>query len=171
MRITRKETWGVIKYDTKSHCFTYTHSGEKEEQPYISKPIVLNIDLTLNCNMACYHCITRDMLNYLDQDLIVNENLIEQINLSPFMVVVITGGEPLLPQYEDKLLRLVRGISKKGLIIDTNGSILPSDKILMDLKRKNVLVRVSLDSIRIQDELCLRHFPGSERRNIEVFDP
>ena len=169
MIIPRQETWGKLMYDTKNHCFAYTHDGETEEQPYVSKPIVLNIDLTLNCNMECYHCVAKDMRNYIDEDLAVNEKMIEHINRSPFMIIVITGGEPLLPDYERPLLQLLQGIKEKGLIIDTNGSIFPSANILNMLHRKNVLVRVSLDSIRVQDELLLRHFPGSKNVNVDVF--
>lgn len=169
MIITRQETWGYIQYDTSKHIFNFTHIGEKEELPYISKPLVLNIDLTLKCNMACYHCVAQDMRDYYDKDLLINEEIIKNINQSPFMVLVITGGEPLLPEYESKLIQLINGIENKGLIIDTNGTITPSKKVIDLIYKKNVLVRISLDSIRVQDEISLRHFPGSKEKNEEIY--
>ena len=40
-------------------------------------------------------------------DLIISKKLLKWINNSPFMAVVITGGEPFLPAYENNLKKLM----------------------------------------------------------------
>ncbi len=156
MNIIRKETWGIIKYDTSKHEFQYVQDKKLDEVPYVGRPVLLNCDLTLECNMACRYCVARDMRKYCNQDLQITNELISKINLSPFMVIVITGGEPLLPRCERSLVELISGLKRKGIIVDTNGCVEPSRKVLAMFLRKKVLVRVSLDSFRIQDEATLR---------------
>jgi MoaA/NifB/PqqE/SkfB family radical SAM enzyme len=131
--------------------------------PNPAQPVVLNCDLTLQCNMRCVHCVARDMIKYTTSDLKTTSDLIKRINKSPFMVLVITGGEPFLPEYEKSLLRLIRGAKGKALIIDTNGTIFPSKTVLHEIIKKRVLVRVSCDSLRVKDEIALRRSPrGNE---------
>lgn len=166
MIIKREEEWGIIKYDTVQHQFDYTQNKKLNEVPYVGRPIVLNCDLTLDCNMRCKYCVARDMLKYCRKDLNVTSDLISKINDSPFMVVVVTGGEPLLPKCEKSLLQLVSGLRKKGIVVDTNGCIDPSVKVMKCLAAKKVLVRVSLDSLRFADEVSLR-MKGPQKSNHE----
>ena len=144
MIIRRKETWGDILYNTKSHSFERKISKGIIGEPYPTLPLVLNIDLTFKCNMQCVHCVAQDMAEKLGgvdkADLKVNDELIERINQSPFIVVVITGGEPLLPEYEKKLTSLINGLRKKGIIVDTNGTIFPSDNLITSFKKKGIMV-------------------------------
>ena len=170
MIISRPESWGCITYDTNNHFFDYEHDNGADKQPYVSRPLVLNVDLTLNCNMQCHHCVAKDMRKYLNQDLVVSRKLIKEINRSPFMVIVITGGEPFLREYETPLLDLVSGLKGKGIVVDTNGTILPSKEVLNILRSRKAMVRISLDSIRCEDELHLRYYPGSRSYNEDVFD-
>lgn len=156
MIIKRNESWGIISYNTKTHRFSYIINKNINEQPYVKKPLVLNIYLTFKCNMNCRHCIIKDMKGYDYNDLIVTDDLINDINQSPFLVIVITGGEPLLYEYEQSLIKLVNGIQGKGIVIDTNGTIMPNEKLISVIKRKNALLRISLDSVRKEDETKLR---------------
>jgi len=158
-----------IKYDIQNHRFVCEYQRSRDMVPYLTQPLVLNCDLTLMCNMKCTHCVARDMKRYVSGDLEVNEGLIEVINDSPFMVVVITGGEPLLPHCQTAMLKLVNGLRYKGIIVDTNGTIPPSEKVLELFIKKNVLVRVSLDSMRIQDEIRLRKSVGPKGSSEETY--
>jgi MoaA/NifB/PqqE/SkfB family radical SAM enzyme len=167
MIINRKEEWGVLQYDTLSHRFSYVKKDGVDAIPYTQNPVLLNLDLTMKCNMHCKHCVTKDFGEM--EDLEVSTKMIRWINKTPFMVVVITGGEPFLTEYQDKLITLLRGIRNKGLIIDTNGTITPSEAIIKWIKKTNTLVRVSWDSVRPQDEICLRQGGESEVNNIEMY--
>ena len=167
-KIERIEGWGILQYDTVKHRFSYIKKNGKDAIPYIREPVVLNVDLTMKCNMACRHCVTKDFEPRAD--LAVSVEMITWINKSPFMVVVITGGEPFLPEYENKLMILLKKIRNKGLVVDTNGSLFPSRSLIEIIKKTNTLVRISWDSIRPHDEIYLRQVkPDSERnRNINM---
>lgn len=163
----RQETWGTLKYDLAEHRFSYMAENSNAATPYSQNPVVLNLDLTMKCNMDCRHCVTMDFDQR--QDLVVSDQTIKWINTSPFMVVVITGGEPLLPEYEKNLMKLLRQIRGKGLMIDTNGTIAPGESLVSLIKKTNTLVRVSWDSVRPQDEICLRKANKSEAYNLKLF--
>lgn len=170
MLISRKESWGSILYDTSCHEFRYQLGAEIDlsQPPYVSAPLVLNCYLTHKCNLLCRHCVARDMATYNQENLVVTPELITQINQNPAMVIVITGGEPLLPVNEVPLRSLISGLKDKGIVVDTNGTIRPSSSVLHLLKRKNVLVRISLDSMRPQDEICLR-CRGNEKESKDYY--
>jgi MoaA/NifB/PqqE/SkfB family radical SAM enzyme len=113
--------------------------------------------------MECLHCVAKDMEKLLlekgSADLNVSNKLIKEINKSPFMVLVITGGEPLLKPYENDLIKLISQIDNKAIIIDTNGTIIPSNNLLKLIKIKRVLVRVSWDIPNPRLESILRKYP------------
>lgn len=165
MIIKRPERWGILQYDTLKHRFSYFPNIRSDAIPYTHDPVVLNVYLTMQCNMNCKHCVTKDFEKM--EDLVVSKKMIDWINKSPFMVVVITGGEPFLPDYENELLKILREIHKKGLIIDTNGTILPSSSVIDTIVKTNTLVRVSWDSVRPQDEIFLRHVKPHTQRNLD----
>ena len=156
MIIKRKETWGIIQYDTSKYRFSYIQNNGKEAIPYINKPVLLNCDLTLKCNMDCIHCVAMDLKREVDEDLTISKETIDWINNSPFMVIVITGGEPFLNEYQERLIILLQEIKGKGLIIDTNGTITPSKSLCDAIRKTRALVRISWDSARPQDEIYLR---------------
>ncbi len=173
MIISRKESWGSIKYDTKLHEFIINNKSSNKGIPYVLRPLVLNVDLTFKCNMACIHCVARDMENQLsngeDADLKITSKLISSINKSPFMVVVITGGEALLKGYEKSLIKLIAGLKKKAIIIDTNGTITPSKELLELFIKKDIMVRVSWDSPNPREEADLRKYPKNLYVNNEEY--
>lgn len=154
MTIKRKETWGRLEYDTSQHRFSYCRTDEKDTLPYAEDPVVLNVDLTMKCNMDCLHCVAKDFGDM--EDLVITKKLLDWINKSPFMVVVITGGEPLLPEYENQLVTLLQETRNKGLIIDTNGTIFPSHSVIETILDAGALVRISWDSPRSYDETYFR---------------
>jgi MoaA/NifB/PqqE/SkfB family radical SAM enzyme len=166
MIIERKETWGKLTYDTSRHLFSYTQFNEKDAIPYAEHPVVLNIDLTMKCNMGCLYCVAKDF----DQaeDLVVSRKLLNWINESRFMVVVITGGEPLLPEYENQLITLLRETRNKGLIVDTNGTIYPSHSVIKTILGTNALVRISWDSTRSYDEAYFRRAKPNTKPDDEI---
>lgn len=163
MIIKRKESWGELQYDTKTHKFTVKPLRTVDEQPYVSFPILLNVDITFKCNMECWHCVAKDMAKELGgvekADLRISNEFLAKINRSPFIVVVITGGEPLLKDYEESLTRLINGLENKGIIVDTNGTIFPSHSLLRLFQKRDVMVRVSWDIAHPREEFDLRKYP------------
>ena len=163
MIIKRKENWGFLEYDTQKHIFKVEQKRMLDEEPYVLDPIVLNVDVTFRCNMKCLHCVAMDLAAQLGgaegSDLKLSTDLVEKINESPFMVVVITGGEPLLKDCEEILGKLIQGMENKGIIVDTNASIFPSKHILKLFRKKNVMLRVSWDIPHPGREYELRRYP------------
>lgn len=155
MIIERKEAWGKLRYDTSQHRFSRIHANGKIATPYVKEPVVLNVYLTMKCNMNCMHCVIKDFER--KDDLVISTELIDWINRSPFMVIVITGGEPLLPEYEDQLTKLLGEIHNKGLVIDTNGTIFPSHSVIKAIIRNSALVRISWDTTHPKGEMYFRH--------------
>lgn len=64
MLIRREETWGQLVYDTQEHRFFCVSNLKAKKVPYITKPIVLNCDLTFECNMDCLYCVAKDMKDF-----------------------------------------------------------------------------------------------------------
>lgn len=162
MKIKRKEPWGFITYDTSTHDFEIQlNSGDVMTRPYPMNPLVLCAYISFACNMNCKHCVVRDfgIPDHFGETKKYDSKLISAINKSPFMVVNITGGEPLLPKLEPNLIHILTGLRQKGIMIDTNGTITPSKTVLDLIKKKDVLVRISWDTLNPNDEVKLRSFP------------
>jgi uncharacterized Fe-S cluster-containing radical SAM superfamily protein len=116
--------------------------------------------------MDCLHCVAKDFGQ--TEDLVISRKLLDWIHKSPFMVVVITGGEPLLPEYENQLVTLLRETRNKGLVVDTNGTIFPSDSVIDTIRNTSTLVRVSWDSTRSYDETYFRRVKLNKRSNEDI---
>lgn len=166
MTVERKEAWGKLRYDTSQHRFSYIHTDEKDAIPYAEQPVVLNVDLTMKCNMDCLYCVAKDFGS--TEDLVISRELLAWINKSPFMVVVITGGEPLLPEYENQLVTLLRETRNRGLIVDTNGTIFPSHSVIKTILNTSALVRISWDSTRSYDETYFRRAKSNTKPHEEI---
>ncbi len=168
MRIKRKESWGSIIYNTSTHAFeAQLKPGSLILDPYPSKPLVLCVYLSFACNMNCKHCVVRDfgIPDHFGETKMYDNRLIAAINNSPFLVIDVTGGEPLLPKLESNLIHLLSGLRGKGIMIDTNGTIFPSKQVLELIKSKEALVRISWDTTNPNDEVKLRSFPKELKIN------
>ncbi len=154
--IVRREPWGTITYDTSKHAFDYSETSAVSAEPYSALPVALNVVVTRHCNLQCLYCVAHDFEGIEASDLTITDGLVQWLNTSPFMLLVLTGGEPFMPPYDAATMRLVRSITGKGLVVDTNGTILPSRSMIEELKSKKVLVRVSMDSTAPEDEFKVR---------------
>ncbi len=109
--------------------------------------ITVNWFLTGKCNYKCGYCYASDLMH----DFVVEPNkddikkIANQIlDLNP-LNIVLTGGEPLLSPHISYAIKLIS--KKAGIIIDTNGSYI-DDEILEIIKENNIVVRISIDSPR-----------------------
>lgn len=156
VNVERNETWGVLRYDTLHHRFSFSERMQRSCEPYASKPVLLNIVITRRCNMDCKYCVAKDFEGIEKEDLILTAQMVRWINRSPFMLIVLTGGEPLMPPYDAVSMRLIDTIKERGIILDTNGTFLPKRTILSRLKKRRVMIRVSMDSTVPDEEIKLR---------------
>ena len=162
VNVERKQTWGVVRYDTLRHSFSYSEAEPRSNEPYANEPVALNIVITRRCNMDCDYCVAKDFAGIEQEDFVLSADMIRWLNRSPFMLLVLTGGEPLMPPYDAVSMRLIDSVRDRGLILDTNGTFLPDRSVLSRLKRNRVMVRVSVDSIRPEDEIQVRRAPKGE---------
>lgn len=155
--IERRYTWGIVRYDTVHHRFSYTENMPRSGEPYAGEPVVLNVVVTRSCNMDCDYCVAKDFAGVEDQDLVLSRDMLHWMQQSPFMLLVLTGGEPLMPPYDSVSMKLIESSGDRGVILDTNGTYLPDRKTLLYLKKHGVMVRVSMDAVRPSDEITARH--------------
>jgi sulfatase maturation enzyme AslB (radical SAM superfamily) len=162
VNLVRKYTWGILSYDTLCHSFSYKETEPRSSEPYPNRPVVLNIVITRRCNMDCDYCVAKDFAGIENEDLILSAEMIRWINRSSFMLLVLTGGEPLMPPYDAVSMRLLDSVKGRGVILDTNGTFLPDPSALLSLKKNRVMVRVSMDSIRPEEEIERRRVPRGQ---------
>ncbi|MEV7778466.1 radical SAM protein [Kitasatospora sp. NPDC088351] len=107
-------------------------------------PLVVDLDPTTFCDLACPECISGKLLN---QGRFTPERLAalaeELVSMSVRAVVLIGGGEPLAHRGTRKVLRI---LGEAGLAVGvvTNGTMI--DKNLDELARYASWVRVSMDA-------------------------
>jgi MoaA/NifB/PqqE/SkfB family radical SAM enzyme len=110
------------------------------------KPIVLDINPTDNCNLACLSCWKRnpkykklDPTYYELSDKRLMEVIDEASQLGIKEVEITGGGEPLLRNITQKLMESIKKKNMKGSIT-TNG-------VLIDKQLAEKLVRISWDRV------------------------
>lgn len=103
---------------------------------------------TALCNLTCVWCDTKytwDWKNYdYDKEVseISNDDIIKKLEKYTAKNIVITGGEPLMQQEE--LILLLSSLPKKFFIeIETNGTILPLNKLVLLIDQWNISPKTS----------------------------
>ena len=170
MKVIRKPTWGVLSYDTLRPAFTCIERQPRASEPYADQPVVLNIVVTRRCNMDCDYCVAKDFAGVEQEDLVLSQEMIRWLNSSPFMVLVLTGGEPLLPPYDAVSLQLIALVKNRGVILDTNGTLMPNRNALSQLRERRVMIRVSMDSVNPDWEIKRRQIVrGNKAKNLSAY--
>ncbi|KJS52765.1 radical SAM protein, partial [Streptomyces rubellomurinus subsp. indigoferus] len=127
-------------------------------------PLVVDLDPTTFCDLACPECISGKLLN---QGRFTPERLAalaeELVALSVRAVVLIGGGEPLAHRGTRRVLRI---LGEAGLAVGvvTNGTMI--DKNLDELARYATWVRVSMDAGTAETYGLFR----PDRKGRSVFD-
>src|SRR4030042_2813519 len=93
------------------------------EAPIIGYPVYL-IRFS-SCNLNCSYCDTKykDEINFSFTEDELIDDINNAIKVNPFLNVLLTGGEPLLDEREDKILNIIKKFKKINFYIETNGSI------------------------------------------------
>jgi MoaA/NifB/PqqE/SkfB family radical SAM enzyme len=113
--------------------------------PVPSSPIVINWLLTGNCNNKCIYCYADDLMhgNCSEPGKKDIERILKTILSYNPLVVVLTGGDPLLSPFLREVIKKLH--NKTGIIVDTSGTKIDSQQAEL-FKKYNVFVRVSIDS-------------------------
>lgn len=110
----------------------------------LDRPLLINWNIIGACCNRCTYCYGYDIRNY---EAAFHEKEVDTIiahlkEMRP-IVVVITGGEPLLC---DNIFYIIEKISAfANVILDTNGLLL-TEEALLKLKENDTHLRISLDS-------------------------
>ncbi|MFE4518810.1 radical SAM/SPASM domain-containing protein [Kitasatospora sp. NPDC056783] len=134
-------------------------SGDPSEAP-----LVVDLDPTTFCDLACPECISGKLLN---QGRFTPERLAalaeELVSMSVRGVVLIGGGEPLAHRGTRRVLRIL-GEAGVSIGVVTNGTMI--DKSLDELARYASWVRVSMDAGTAETYGLFR----PDRKGRSVFD-
>jgi len=130
-------------------------SIEDWENEFPEFPLTINWFLTGACPLDCLYCYAEDLMRNrkitknsriekvknptLNEIVKTSKNI---LNLEP-LVVVITGGDPLMSPHLKEAINLL--YRKVGILIDTSGYLF-NEEIAEFCKEKNVGIRISLDS-------------------------
>ena len=113
--------------------------------PPANMPILINWLITGNCPLACKYCYAQDVMHgkYPEPDIKSINNIADKILSYDPLVVVLTGGDPIVSPHLERAIKLLR--NKVGIIVDTCGYSLKQEQIEM-FRDYGVLIRISLDS-------------------------
>lgn len=129
-----------------------------------SYPFRLNWLIEKRCNLNCIYCYANDKMDYKIKKLNINKTLNAIKNLH-VLNIGLTGGEPTLSPYLEEIITTLTG--KCAIVIDTNGVLPVFEKMIDKIKKANVLVRMSLDSI---DENINKNVRPSKIKNENTFE-
>ena len=114
--------------------------------PPCYQPILVNWLITGNCPLNCRYCYAQDTMHgkYTEPNNLreIQEIANNIIKIDP-LVVVLTGGDPLVSPYLEDIIKLLYG--RVGIILDTSAYSL-TQKHIKIFKKYDVFVRISLDS-------------------------
>ena len=110
-----------------------------------TRPLRLNWLVEEKCNLGCIYCFANDkMKNNESKESIIDT--VNQILKYEVLNVGISGGEPTLNPYLGLIFDKLKG--KCSINIDTNGTLPSLGNMVDKLKSADVLVRITIDSVR-----------------------
>ena len=157
-----KYSIGLIWYCSLEESYKYSPVYQESSKSIsaLKYPLVINWLLTGRCTHKCKYCYAfdlREVPEIIDSEKSA-DSIIDRILSYHPIAVVLSGGEPILCKYlsyiVDKLYQ------KTGVILDTNGHLLNSE-LALQLKSRNVVVRISIDTFIPKNERIVRSM-GSE---------
>lgn len=111
---------------------------------HLNKPCTITWEITNECNLNCSYCFAKDTstIDIFDKELI--NTIIESLEDSGVMRVILTGGEPFMNI--DKLLYILDRLSniQVGIILSSNGTLISEDLAQM-IKKYLTSIQISID--------------------------
>ena len=144
--------WAIEQEDAEYHIpQIIPHNSKAWPAQY---PIIINWFLTGNCPLSCKYCYAEDLMRGrcrepVEKDI---ERIAETIISYNPLVVVLTGGDPLVSPYLAEAIKLLH--KRTGIIVDTSAYTFNSKHLAL-FKKYKVFARISLDSEfpRVNNEL------------------
>jgi MoaA/NifB/PqqE/SkfB family radical SAM enzyme len=131
-------------------------------------PVYVQIGITYRCQCRCIHCYAKSPRDESDKELCLEEikSVLDQSKRLGVLQVIFTGGEPLL---REDLEELVKHAHKAGLItrINSNGLLLDKERVLSLKKAGLTQLHVSIDDADRESHDQLRGLPGIQVAAIE----
>ncbi len=134
-----------------------------------SLPRSLTVAVEYQCNQACEHCSARFLNDSSKPAMTLDQHrsLADQAARMGFFNIQFTGGEPLLREDLEDIIRLFRP-NENFIMISTNGTLLDTRRI-RSLKRVGVdALCVSLDSSDPQVHDSFRGVRGAWRKTVDA---
>ncbi|MDU1892355.1 MAG: radical SAM protein [Dysgonomonas sp.] len=142
----KKKTFDIKHWLPQKESFSYAKG-------YPATPIVINWLMSYRCNFHCQYCYAGDVIDKEFETIAVKDIAKKILDLNP-LSIVISGGEPLMEI--DKIKDVLSEIGGKvGIMLDTNGYLYDA-KLTKLLKKHNIVVRISLDTLLISDNKKVR---------------
>lgn len=109
-------------------------------------PLTVGWDITNRCNLMCKHCYAESNSHKISDDLPFEtvKNIVDQLCDLGCVIIALAGGEPLVRK---DLPKIIEYIKSKGIdvFLNTNGTLLSTDKITLLKNAGLTQVEISLD--------------------------
>lgn len=170
----------AIKYED---CFWTEIERDKDASANLLKKLVdlrliVSVFLSVGtaCTLKCKNCMPLNPYTPSCMKRYTIESLVRDIRTLASVVdfipsIILVGGEPLIHTDIATLIDEIAAADNIGkIIIATNGTFIPNDKVLKTLRDNKVFVRISNYSIKESravelEEICSKWGIGSERYN------
>ena len=154
-----------LKGKTKKEVIKFLKDNEKliSFDIVFSYPFRLNWLIEKRCNLDCIYCYANNKMNNSNPKINVQETL-KAINNLHVLNVGLTGGEPLLSPYLEEIITSLS--NRCAIVIDTNGTLPVFEKVVHKLKKANVLIRMSIDTV---DESINKKVRPCKNKEINTF--
>lgn len=125
----------------------YTMINEKEARPFIPG---IFINLTDCCNFSCQYCppygenLCKSLKRYDEKAVLTVINLAKKYKIKQ---IRFTGGEPLLEPKRLQVFLEACGDSFERLVLNTNGSLLEENFHWLENYKKQIILKISLDTL------------------------
>jgi len=129
--------------------------------------MIISWNTTNACNLNCPHCY-RDASKALPDELTTSEAkaMLQQISEARFMIMIFSGGEPLLRDDIFELVEHARGLGLRP-VFGTNGTLLNRETVKRLKESGAAAMGISLDSTDAEKHDRFRGVPGGFDKTME----
>lgn len=134
----------------------------KRELDVLKTPKIIFLYVTNCCNLSCSHCFYSAKLNDPHKKILTLDNIKKIFSTLkyPLENIVLTGGEPLLRNDLDEVIKVISIQNHpKCITINTNGYCtdrleLILNRLLVELPHQSIKIAVSLDGVKqVHDQI------------------
>ena len=120
-------------------------------------PTYIGVEVTRRCNLRCPHCFTDSRgRSHPGPDTAALSGLIEQLVAAGATHIAFSGGEPLLREDLEEVMRHGTAAGVKGFSLVTNGSLASLERLRRFRKAGLEGAQVSIDGVDARDHCAVR---------------